>query len=61
MIRWRMTRSKIVTHMGVTRRPTYIELVLFNPVFDPADYHVRAFGALFLDCDIDDSVCNAIS
>jgi hypothetical protein len=50
--------SKIVTHIGVTRRSAYIKLVLFNPVFDPVEYHVRGFGALLLDCVIDDSVCS---
>jgi hypothetical protein len=60
MMRWRMMLSKIVTHSGVTRRPTYIELVLFNPVFDPVEYHVHGFGALLLDCVIDDSICSGV-
>jgi hypothetical protein len=49
--------SEIITHIGVTRRPTYIELVLFNSVFDPVEYHVHCFGALLLDCVIDDVIC----
>jgi hypothetical protein len=47
MVRWRMILGEIVTHIGVTRRPTYIELVLVNPVLDPVKYHIHGFGALF--------------
>jgi hypothetical protein len=60
MIRWRMMLNKIAIHIGVARRPTYIELVLFNPVFDPVESHVHGFGALLLDCVIDDSVCSGV-
>jgi hypothetical protein len=60
MMRWRMMLSKIVTHIGVTMRATYIELVLFNPVYDSVEYHVHGFGALLLDFVIDDSVCNGV-
>jgi hypothetical protein len=52
-----MMLSEIITHIGVTRRPTSIELVLFNSVFDPVEYHVHCFRALFLDCVIDNAIC----
>jgi hypothetical protein len=57
VMRWRMMLSEIIAHIGVTRRPTYIELVLFNSVFDPVEYHVNCVGALLLDCVIDDAIC----
>jgi hypothetical protein len=49
--------SEIVTHIGVTRSPTHIYLVLFNPVFDPLEYHVHGFEALLLDCVINADIC----
>jgi hypothetical protein len=57
VMRWRMMLSEIITHIGVTRLPSYIELVLFNSVFYPVEYHVHCFGALLLDCVIDDAIC----
>jgi hypothetical protein len=54
--RLRIMLSEIITHIGVTRHPTYIELILFNSVFDPVEYHVHCFGALLLDCVIDDAI-----
>jgi hypothetical protein len=53
VMRWRMMLSEIITHIGVIRRPTYIELGLFNSVFDPVESHVHCFRALFLECVID--------
>jgi hypothetical protein len=55
-----MMLSEIVTHIGVTRRPTYIELVVFNPVFDPVEYHVHGSGALLLECVIDDAIYGGV-
>jgi hypothetical protein len=52
-----MILSEIITHVGVTRHPTHIALVLFNSVFDPVEYHVHGFEALLLDCVIDDTIC----
>jgi hypothetical protein len=64
MMRCIIMLSEIVTHIGVTRCPTYIELLLFNPFFDPAEYHVHGFasgfGALLLDCVIDDVICGGV-
>jgi hypothetical protein len=53
-MRWRMMISEIVTHIGVTGLPTYIELVLFNPVFDPLESLVHG-------CVIDDAICGGVS
>jgi hypothetical protein len=52
--------GEMVTPIGVTGRPTYIELVLFNPVLDPVELHVHDFGAFLVDCVIDDSVCSGV-
>jgi hypothetical protein len=60
VMHWRMMISEIVTHIGVIRRPTYIKLVLFNPVFDPVKYHFHGFGELLLECGIDDAICGAV-
>jgi hypothetical protein len=60
VISWRMVLSEIITHIGVTRCPTYIELVLFNSVFYPAESRVHCFGALLLDCVIDDAICGGV-
>jgi hypothetical protein len=56
VMRWRMMLSEIISHIGVTRRPAYIELVLFRSVFEPVEYHVHCIGALFLDYVIDDAI-----
>jgi hypothetical protein len=48
--------SEIVSHIGVTRHPIHIEWVFFNPVFDLVEFHVHGFGALLLDCFIDDAI-----
>jgi hypothetical protein len=56
----RMMLSEIVTHIGVTSRPTYIELVLFNPVFNPVKYHFHCLEALFLDCIIDYAIYGGV-
>jgi hypothetical protein len=53
---WIMILSEIISHIGVTRRPTNIELVLFHSVCDPVEYHVHCRGALLLDCVIDDTI-----
>jgi hypothetical protein len=57
VMRWTMMLSEIVSHIGVTRCAAYIEIVLFNSVFDPVESHARCFGALLLDCIIDDYIC----
>jgi hypothetical protein len=57
LVMQRIMLSEIISYIGVTRRPTYIELVLFNSVFDPGEYHVHCFGALFLDCVMNDAIC----
>jgi hypothetical protein len=49
MVRWRIMVCEVVTHVGVTMCPTYNELVLFHPVFNPIEYHVHGFGAFLLD------------
>jgi hypothetical protein len=52
--------SEIISHIGVTWRPTNIELVLFYSVFDPVEYHVHCFGAFLSDCVIDNTICGGV-
>jgi hypothetical protein len=47
MMHWIIMLTKVASHIGVTRLPTYIALVLFNPVFGPVESHVHGFGALW--------------
>jgi hypothetical protein len=54
--------SEIISHIGVTWRPTNIELVLFHSIFDPVESHINCFVALLLDCVIDNAIyCGVVS
>jgi hypothetical protein len=59
-MRWRMMICEIFPHMGVTWRPTNIEVVLFYPVFDPVESHIHFFGAFLFDCVIDNAICGGV-
>jgi hypothetical protein len=55
-----MMLGEIFTHIGVTRRPTYIEWIVFHPVLDAVEPRVHGFGAFLLDFIIDDSFCSGV-
>jgi hypothetical protein len=53
---------EIISHIGVTWRPTNIELALFHSVFDPVESNIHCFGSLLLDCIIDNAIfCGVVS
>jgi hypothetical protein len=48
---------EIISHIGVTWRPTNVELVLLHSVLDPVDSHIHFLRAFLLHCVIDNTIC----
>jgi hypothetical protein len=48
---------EIISHIGVTWRPTNVELVLLHSVLDRVESHIHFLIAFLLHCVVENTIC----